>query len=65
MGSQANTLFTPKEALNEGYFTDNVKNKDESMRLCIDEANKIHPDSMEAYLSEKYLNNGMRKGINI
>ena len=51
--SQPNKIFTPKEAYNEGYFTDIAANKQELMHMCINEANRIHPDSMDAYLSVK------------
>ena len=51
--SQPNKLFTPKEAYNEGYFTNIAPNKQDLMKMCIDEANRVHPDSMEAYLSVK------------
>merc|ERR1712062_175167 len=51
--SQSSKLFTPKQMFDEGYFTEIASEKEELMNLCLNEANRIHPDSMEAYLSVK------------
>ena len=51
--SQPNKLFTPNEAYKYGYFTDIVDTKDKLMELCMNEANRVHPDSINAYLSVK------------
>eukprot|EP01084_Bolivina_argentea_P207918 354652_1 len=51
--SQPSKLFTPKQAYKEGYFTEIASDKHALMDLCINEANRVHSDSMEAYLSVK------------
>lgn len=51
--SQPSKLFTPKQMYDQGYFTEIASDKEKLMQLCLNEANRIHPDSMEAYLSVK------------
>merc|ERR1712130_1097415 len=51
--SQPSKLFTPKQMYDDGYLTEIASNKEDLMNLCLIEANRIHPDSMEAYLSVK------------
>ena len=45
--------FTPKQAYDDRYFTNLAATKEELMQKCIEEADRVHPDSMKAYLSVK------------
>ena len=51
--SQPNKLMKPKEAYKYGFITELVDDRDVLFKLCVKEAIRIHPDSMNAYLSVK------------
>eukprot|EP01084_Bolivina_argentea_P174068 301520_1 len=51
--NNVNYKYTPQEALKEGYFQQICNTKDELLKVCVDSALQVHPDTFECYLSVK------------